>query len=230
MRPLSLAAAVLLLPSAAQAQDLRMLESLFKSLNSFTLAVHTGTLQNGGHLKSECGPMGLCGMGTEVFINLSDTEKATVELALGTSYMRGFTAREETLDLKGAVRSFPTIGVYATRNTIFGQERLQPYVGLSFGNADLWNIQAYDPLGREYSLKGQTYDFGALGGVLATFSGVGGLFLEGGYKNRQFSSVDWGFPSSMDRVPEGWPRELDLSGWMVSVGYQFSLEKEEKPR
>lgn len=48
-----------------------------------------------------------------------------------------------------------------------------------------------------------------------------GLFLEGAYRNRNFRSVRWGLPSGAGAVPRRWPRSLDVSAFLLSVGFQF---------
>lgn len=214
---------LLALPARVHAQDLRVLEALFRQVNSFTIAMHGGDLTGGSEFDAQCGAFGLCGMGTEVFINLHDTETLLLELALGTSYLQGFTAREETLDFRGAVRSVPTIAIYMTHRRPGGQEWLHPFIGASFGLTELWNAQAYDPEGTRYGLRGSTYDQGVLAGVSINIGPVSGLFLETSYRRRRFFSVEWSFPAGVQSVPEGWPRELNLNSWLLSLGWQFDI-------
>ncbi len=211
-------------PAHLLAQDLRFVEGLFRSVNSFTITMHHGNLVGAKELDAHCGPFGLCGMGTEVFLNLHDTDELLVELALGTSYLQGFTSREQTLDFRGAVRSVPTLSVYTTYLRPFGYEKVQPFVGVSFGLTELWNAQAYDPEGTRYSLRGSTYDQGIAAGVFLNISSISGPFLETSYRRRRFFSVEWGFPAGVQQVPEGWPRELNLNSWLLSVGWQFDLK------
>lgn len=212
------------LPGRAAAQGFELLQGLFRQVNSFTIAMHGGNLVGSSELDARCGVLGLCGMGTEVFLNLHRSETLLLELALGTSYLQGFHAREETLDFRGAVRSFPTISVYTTYLRKMGLGRVQPFVGLSFGLTELWNAQAYDPSGTRYTLSGNTYDQGVAAGLLLNLGTISGPFIETSYRQRKFFSIDWGFPSGVETVPEGWPRELNLNTWLVSVGWQFDLK------
>jgi hypothetical protein len=213
----------LLAPAPSAAQDLRFLEGLFRQVNSFTIAMHAGSLAGASEFGSNCGPLGLCGMGTEVFINLHSTENVLLELALGTSYLRGFTSRQPDMDFHGAVRSVPTLAVYTTYLRPWRQERVQPFIGASFGLADLWNAQVYDVEGTRYALRGNTYTQGLLTGLMVEVSSSAGIFVEASYRRQHFFSVEWGFPTGVQRVPEGWPRELNLSNWMLSLGWQFYL-------
>jgi hypothetical protein len=224
-RILLLAALVgLALPGRAAAQGFEVFQGLFRQVNSFTISMHGGNLMGSSELEGNCGVLGLCGMGTEVFLNLHRSETLLLELALGTSYLQGFRAREETLDFRGAVRSVPTLSVYTTYLRDMGLGKVQPFVGLSFGLTELWNAQAYDPSGTRYTLRGNTYDQGVAAGLLLNIGTISGPFIETSYRSRKFFSLDWGFPSGVQSVPEGWPRELNLNTWLVSVGWQFDLK------
>ncbi len=226
-RPLLIATlAALAFPSAAVAQDLRILEGLFRQVNSFMIAANVGDLVGGSEMDGNCTPFGLCGMSTEVFLNLYRSQTLMLELALGTSYQQGFRAREPTLDFRGAVRSVPTISIYTTYLRPLVLERVQPFVGVSFGLTELWNAQAYDSEGTRYTLRGSTYDQGLAAGLVFNLGTLSGPFIETSYRRRSFFSVDWGFPSGVDSVPAGWPRELNLSSWVLSLGWQFELPHE----
>lgn len=217
------ALATLALPGRASAQ-FDVLQDLFKQVNSFMISMQGGDLVGASELDAGCGLFGLCGMGTEVYLNLLRTEALLLELALGTSYLQGFRAREETLDFRGAVRSFPTISIYTTYLRPMGLGRAQPFIGVGFGLTELWNAQAYDRSGTRYTLRGNTYDQGVAAGFLFNIGTISGPFLEASYRRRTFFSIEWGFPSGVDSVPAGWPRELNLNTWLLSVGWQFDLK------
>lgn len=214
-----LATAALHTPAAAQ--DFDMIRGLFKSVNSISVSMQTGRLTGSDQMVGGCGPLGLCGMGTEVFLNLAESETTLLELALGTGYLRGFSAREPSIDLHGSIRSIPTLGVYASRLNAFGTGSVVPYAGINMGLVELWNVQAYDAEGREFAIKGTTYDMGGAAGVALDTGPLDGLFAEASYRHRNFTSVDY----SGDRVPPRWPREIDLSAWFVTVGWQFDIAR-----
>lgn len=219
-RPTLLLIAVALAPAPASAQGFAFVEELFESVNSVSFSVQAGGLAGSEELRGDCGPLELCGMGSEVFLNLRRTEKVLLELALGTGYLRGFSAREPTIDLRGAVRSAPTLGVYVSHLLAVDSGAVLPFVGVQVGLAELWNVQAYDSDGTEYSLEGSTYDLGASAGLALDRGPLDGLFVEASYRHRRFPSVNW----DAERVLPGWPRELDLSAWFLSVGWQFDVD------
>jgi hypothetical protein len=156
-----------------------------------------------------------------VLINLPSPTFATLELALGTSFLRGFEAKEPTLDLRGAARSLPTVSLYASLNQ---SSAVSPYIGINFGVLQLWNVRAYDPAGAQYSVTGETYEYGGgLGLYLERW--VRGLYAEASYRRRTFSSLNWGFPGGVSTLPAGWPRALNLSGVQFSLGWQIPVSE-----
>jgi hypothetical protein len=234
-RKLWAALALLVTPTAVEAQDLGVFTAgLFKNIHSVTLYAQGGKINDaeaieGGH--SECfSTMDICGAGIEMLIDLTPTTKNThVELGLGASYLRGFQSSRSDLDLHGSIRSFPSVSAYVTRTSLFGIKTFQPYLGLSFGITDLWNAQAYDTLRHRFAVRGQTFDWGGVVGMSLQTTGFQGLFVEAGYRRRRFASIDWGIPSKLDEtLPAGWPRELNLSGLEVSIGWQFDFSDDEK--
>ena len=222
----SLASIALFAPDPANGQFLGQLEQLFEQVNSISVFAHGGRILGATELEQACaGSIGLCGLGSEVLINLPSPTFATLELALGTSFVRGFEAREPTLDLRGAARSLPTVSLYAALNQ---NAALSPYLGANFGVLQLWNARAYDPEGAEYAVSGETYEFG--GGVgLYLERWVRGLFAEVSYRRRSFSSLDWEFPGDVAALPAGWPRTLNLSGVQFSVGWQIPVSEGRDP-
>ena len=210
------------------AQDLSFITGLFKNVHSVTLAAQGGRLFDRENLStdnSDCKEFGVCGMSAEVLFDLTAPKGTHLELGLGASYLRGFHEAETSpFQLYGAVRSFPTISVYLTQA---GEAHpIQPYAGVNFGISDLWNVQAYDPSGKELSVKGQTFDYGGTAGLYTGFFRSFGLFAEINYRRRRFPSLDW----SRDSIPPGAPRELNLDGLLLAFGVQVSLKDEETSR
>lgn len=233
MKATLLAAALCAAATPAHAQ-LEFLTDVFKEVNSVALSVQGGGMPGSGHLTtrgSDCPGGGVCGMFAEVLIDLPNVGGTELELGLGTGYLRGFRAREESLDLHGSMRSFPVVSAYASLPEIAGRARLQPYAGLSVGASQLWNARGYDPQGTVFGVEGETLEFGATAGVFVT--PLGGLFLEGAYRVRRFESITWELPEAAEeRLPPDWPRSLGASGWTVSLGWQFRFRdaaKQEAP-
>jgi hypothetical protein len=158
----------------------------------------------------------LCGVGTEVLIDIGPVGGPDVELGLSASYLSGFQAKTPNLELTGAIRSFPTVSAYLTGS--------QFYVGGGIGIAELLNAQAYDSLGAERGVKGTTFEFGVTGGTFGDVLGIG-MFAEVSYRWRRFSSLDYTLVAAdVDRVPTNWPRELNFSGPSLAVGLQFRVK------
>lgn len=221
-----LLAGLVLLAAPATAQVTGIISGLFDSVNSIGFAVHGGVLTADPGLGGACLGEGVCGMSIEVYLDLPAPEGTTFELGLGTGFLRGFEAEALTLDLRTAVRTLPSISVYASRDHLFGSTAVVPYAGLNVGFAQLWNARAYDPAGAQYKVNAEAFEFGATLGLYFDVSPVRGLFLETAYRQRHFDSIDWAFPGE-PVLPDDWPRALDLSSWVVSVGWQFRLTREE---
>jgi hypothetical protein len=220
-----LAVAVVLSASGGgtlRAQDLSFLNTVFKNVHSFAIQVQVASVTGGREIataNSPCIALGLCGAGAEMLIDLTAVEgRGHLELGLGASYLRGFAASEPSLDLRGALRSFPTVAAYYT-GLPFLIADMRFYIGLSFGITDLWNAQVYDTLNVESTLKGQTFDYGSALGFAFVEGTLEGLYAEGSYKFRRFPSLDYGSPA----ISPKWPRELDFSGWQIAVGWQFDV-------
>jgi opacity protein-like surface antigen len=218
----AVAVAAVHVPAHAQ---MDFIAGVFKDVRSIALSVQGGGIPGSAQLRpseGDCSFKGVCGMAAEVLIELPSASGVELELGLGASVLRGFSADEPTLDLHGSVRSFPTVSAYAALPNALGLGIAEPYAGLSFGLSELWNARGYDPDGVRYALEAQTFEYGVAAGLY--LRRPEGLFIEGSYRWRNFGSIDWQLPDAAEeRLPAGWPRELDLSGWMVSVGWQFRL-------
>lgn len=209
-----------LAPAAAPAQDLGMVEGLFEEVSAVTVFYQRGWVPSSDEIRSGDN---LHGGGTEVLINLKSTERASYELGLGASYLRGYQAVEPTLELRTALRALPTISLYASWNRLLGP--LTVYGGASFGLVELWNTQAYDTAGTQWDVEARAFEQGVSLGTYLEDSPVAGLFVEGGYRFRNFHSVRW---TAEDEEPsEDWPRSLDFSGPFLSIGWQLQLDGDE---
>ena len=95
---------------------------------------------------------------------------------------------------------------------------------INFGVLQLWNVRAYDPEGAQYSVTGETYEYGGgLGLYLERW--VRSLYAEASSRRRSFASLDWSFPGGISTLPTGWPRALNLSGVQLSLGWQVPVSE-----
>ena len=162
----------------------------------------------------------LLGYGVEILFAVKDDPKApfAVELALGYNYLTGFRSANPALDLRGSMRTLPELSVYATYEKL---GVIEPYVGVHTGVLDLWHTQAYDTEGQQYSVSSESFQAGVTSGIV-----VRGLWIEGSYRIRNFPSLEWTLPGDATVVPPDFPRSIDLSGWSLRAGYQFSIGKD----
>ena len=205
------------------AQDLGFVSGVFGRVHRLTLFVNA--LEPGGspwldERAKGCLTLPLCGAGVRVHIDLDTrSDLVDLELGLGAGYLRAVRgAPVDGLDLRGALRSLPTI---TTNATFLLGDWVHPYFVGSFGLVDLWNAQAYDADGRQSKVQAATFEYGISGGlaVMPPFTN-GRLLLEAGYRVREFPSLGY---TSDAALPLDWPRQLDLSGWQLSAGWQFDL-------
>ena len=248
MRALMLGLLLSLVPAGLRGQFLGPIEDLFARVDGLALYGLVGDLTMADELATDDFLFldgALRGMGIELLIDLvpePDAEEASAgaegglverpgdvgsgdrepqapawrfELGLGADYLTGFEAEEPTLDLRGSTRGLPILAAYATAPIRWGTWR--PYLGLNTGFLQLWNVKGYDPEGRQFDVEGETFQLGVAAGLYHE----SGFFLESSYRIRNFRSVEWGLPDGVDAVPEGWPRSLDVTALLFSVGYQF---------
>lgn len=162
-------------------------------------------------------PNGLRGWGLELLLDMSPgaTESSwNVTLGLGYNYMTGFVASDPSVDLRGSMRGLPTVAVYGDPP---GGGPV--YFGASIGLTELWNTRAFDQLGQQYGVGGQTFELGYVIGLETR----AGFFVEGAYRVRDFRSLDWRLPGDSTVLPANWPRSLDLSAVTLSIGYHIKL-------
>jgi hypothetical protein len=227
----ALACAFLVLAPQPAAAQFDAVTALFKEVHSITL-YGQGTYIKDPLLKgeSECGFLSgtLCGVGTEVLIDVGDSEGMHVELGLGASYLRGLTDKSGDYDFNAGIRSFPTISAYLVEIPFWPTAGLEAYTGASIGLIELQNGQMYDTAGVERGVGGSTFEFGGTIGLYKqAFPGIG-VFTEASQRWRRFSSLNYeASAGNDDKVPTTWPRELDLSGFTLAAGLQFRLKAEE---
>ncbi len=201
------------MPAGAQ----EMITRIFEKATDIAPFFQAGWLSSDSHLDTR--GSALLGYGVEVLFALKDDPKASysVELALGYNYLTGFRSRNPALDLRGSMRTLPELSVYATYEKM---GRLEPYAGIHTGLLDLWHTQAYDADRNQYSVSSESFQAGVTAGVV-----MSGIWIEGSYRIRNFPSLEWVLPGETTQLPAEFPRSLDLSGWNLRVGYQFSISK-----
>jgi hypothetical protein len=223
------------LPRPATAQFPRIIDKFFDNVKQIDLFVENGWLVSSDHavttadflLKPPLG--GLRGWGVEVLVDLADsTRRQTrkhaarhsdweLSLGLGYGYTTGFLSREPTLDLRGSVRSLPTVAFYAS------PPHWPLYFGASVGLTELWNVKGYDPSGVQYGVSAESFELGWVAGLEQEAGFLAGLLIEAGYHVRDFRSLEWRLLGSPVTLPANWPRSLDLSAFTVSLGYHLKL-------
>lgn len=201
-------------PVGAQA----IIEKIFEKATDIAPFFQAGWLSSDENLDTR--GSALLGYGVEILFAIKDDPKANfaVELALGYNYLTGFRSANPALDLRGSMRTLPELSVYATYEKM---GRIEPYVGIHTGLLDLWHTQAYDAEGQQYSLSSESFQAGITSGIV-----VKGVWVEGSYRIRNFPSLEWTLPGDATVVPSEFPRSIDLSGWSLRAGYQFSIGKD----
>jgi hypothetical protein len=211
------------LASVARAQELGFVSTVFARVHKLGMFVHslepTGEriLDQSG---KGCLTLSLCGAGTRVLIALDTrSDRLDLDLGFGAGYLRTVTARtSDSLEIRGALRELPTLSAQAT---FMNLGWIRPYVVGSFGLVDLWNGRAHTAAGKQSSVSASTFEYGmSLGvGVAPPFTN-GRMLLEAGYRARNFASIGY---TQTEPIGKTWPRQLDLSGWQLSAGWQFDL-------
>jgi hypothetical protein len=222
IRAALLAAGALALASTpVRAQGLGLVEGLFDEVSAVTIFYQGGLVPFSDEVTTDRGM--LHGGGTEVLINLKSGKDISYELGLGASYLRGYQAEESSLDLRASLRALPTVSLYTT----WEREPVSRYLGLGFGLVELWNAQAYGPSGQPWDVEGNAFEVVLSGGLYLEETFAEGLFVEGGYRFRNFHSVKWTPTDDADALPSSWPRSLDFSGPFLSLGWQLQLDRDE---
>ena len=138
----------------------------------------------------------------------------TLELGIGYGQVQGLELRDAELDLNATIRTLPLLTLYLT------YEPLGAYLGLRTGFIRTHAMQVRDAAGTLFDGEAEAFMMGGLGGYALSL-GPTWLFLELGYTERTFPSVEWSAP---DGLPAGVPRELDVSGWGITAGLQFPIK------
>jgi hypothetical protein len=218
-----LAAALTLFPASARAQDpFGVLEGLFSSVNSIVFYGQGAVLQSDAELSGSVGDFALAGVGVELLLDLPNAGDTEFELGLGASTLNGLRAVEPSLDLRAAMRTLPTVSVYAAGIGVPDDSPIDPYLGLSVGLAELWNARGYDAEGNTYPVEAETFELGATAGLYIDRP-LPGLYIEVGYRHRRFGSLAW----ASETLPAGWPRSMEASTWQAAIGWQFRLRNGE---
>lgn len=220
IRAAILAAAALASTPAGAQGGLGLVEGLFDEVSAVTIFYQAGLVPFSDEVADEGM---LHGGGTEVLINLKSGDGISYELGLGASYLRGYQAKEPSLDLRASLRALPTVSLYTT----WEREPVSRYLGLGFGLVELWNAQAYGPSGQPWDVEAHAFEVVLSGGFYLEQTFAEGLFVEGGYRFRNFHSVRWTPTDDADALPAEWPRSLDFSGPFLSLGWQLQLDKDE---
>lgn len=207
------------LPAPARAQDpFGVLEGLFSSVNSIVFYGQGAVLQSDAELSGSFGDFALAGVGVELLLDLPNAGDTEFELGLGASTLNGLRSPEPSLDLRAALRTLPTVSVYAAGIGVPDDSPVDPYLGLSVGLAELWNARGYDAQGNAFAVEAETFELGAIAGLYIDRP-LPGLYIEVGYRHRRFGSLAW----TADSLPPGWPRAMDASTWQAAIGWQFRL-------
>jgi hypothetical protein len=217
-------AVLALAPTSVHAQDpFGVLEGLFSSVNSIVFYGQGAVLQSDSDVAGSVGDFALAGVGVEVLLDLPAAGDTEFELGLGGSTLNGIRSPVETLDLRGALRTLPTVAVYAAGIGVPDDSPIDPYVGLSVGLAELWNARGYDAQGNVFPVAAETFELGATAGLYID-KPLPGLYIEVGYRHRRFGSLAW----TADALPAEWPRSMDASTWQAAIGWQFRLRNGEE--
>lgn len=207
----------------AAAQDLGFLNSVFARVSHLTLYLHSADPRQASILDRSgagCITLPLCGAGTEVLIDLDTrSDRIDLELGFGAGYLRPIRSRSAAdVDIRGSLRSLPVV---STHVTYLATGWLQPYFTGSFGLVDIWNGRVHTAGGKQSELRASTFEYGVSAGVRIAPSFTNArLMLEAGHRSRNFSSVGY---TLSDALPSAFPREINLSTWQLSAGWQFDL-------
>lgn len=219
-----LAAALLILAPRPVSAQFDAFKDLFKEVHSVTIYGQTGWLHSASFGSNpRCLTIAhlVCGAGAEVLIDVGKEADQHLELGFGANYLGGVNFQSDSLDLRAAVRSFPTISAYWTG---YSNKLAAWYIGGSIGLVELMNAQAYSADSIESTVKGTTFELGPTIGAYRDL-GSAAAFIEASYRWRRFSSLDYASGTDTDTLRD-WPRSLDLSGIHLSIGMQVHLKSE----
>ncbi len=162
------------------------------------------------------GRCGLYGWGLEVALGLTpDTARTLLQFAVGYGQVAGFQAQDPALDIRGVMRLAPEVSFYVTRVV---NDWFMPYLGVHTGLVTLNNVQAYiQPGDTLASFSANTMQFGATAGLSLPHN----LFIDAGYRYRDFRALEWRLPRGV--LPAGFPKQIIMTAFQVTAGYQFNV-------
>jgi hypothetical protein len=138
----------------------------------------------------------------------------TLEVGIGYGQLQGLELRDSALELNATIRTLPSLTLYLS------YEPWGTYLGMRTGFLRTHAMQVVDEAGTIFNGGAEAFMMGGLVGYAFSFDPTY-LFVEAGYTVRTFPSVEWSAPGTL---PDGVPRDLDVSGWMVAVGIQFPVK------
>jgi len=164
------------------------------------------------------GRCGLYGWGLEIALGLSpDSARTQYQLALGYAQIAGFKSRNPAVDLRGVMRLQPEVSFYVTRTA---KPWLFPYLGVHSGIATLNDIQAYSQPGDTVaSFSASTLQLGATVGLA-----IKSVYVDVGYRYRDFHSLQWDLGDNTSVLPAGWPKSAIMNALQFTVGAAFGVE------
>ena len=113
---------------------------------------------------------------------------------------------------RGSLRGLPAVSFYASYEPLGG------YFGVRSGFLSLKELQYVSPGGDSYPGEASSFLAAGLAGYFFEVLGIN-FFVESGYSLRIFPSVVW----TGENIPADIPRKLNLSGWFLSAGIQFTV-------
>jgi hypothetical protein len=206
---------LLLLPRPAHTQDAA---SIFTSLGKFVSGFDAGVVfvAPAGFIRSDV--LEKRGELQQVGVALRNPK---LGINVGFDVLTGFQAKEESLDLRGAVTALPTITKYFD-TVLPSSAHITPSATLGFGIglSQLQDARAIlpQPTGSDRSVKltGSGYHFGASLAFGASFGDVG-LYVENSFRYTRFPSLDWTEDKSIV-PPAGWPTSMDFWTGTLRIG------------
>lgn len=200
-------------PAAAQFG----LERVVSNITDASLNAQGSCLLNNSVIRAASGGRcGLYGWGLEVALGLTpDTARTLLQFAVGYGHIAGFQSANPSVDFRGVMRLAPEVSFYVTRVV---NDWFMPYFGVHTGLVTLNNVQAYiQPGDTLTSFSASTMQFGATVGL----SLPNNLFIDAGYRYRDFRSLEWRLPRGV--LPAGFPKQIVMNALQVTAGYQFDV-------
>jgi hypothetical protein len=155
----------------------------------------------------------------------SDVETiALFDIGVGYSQQWGFTSLRDDFAFTGSLRELPSLTFYVTMWP--EREGVSPYLGLRSGLVQLHEAHFQTPspttagVTDDYPLAAQAFQMGVVAGGVWDIQGVN-IFSEISYNHRYFAGIN--MAGKRETYPATLPRTLNLSGYQVSLGFQYGL-------